>query len=116
MHYVYYNFHKRLFSIMRNGKVVGHAPEVMLESVEFRVRPGGRARALHEGRKSVHAFVIGVPCLEGAWNERANTAVTYNYRKYASFVLLDGTPIYKAEYAWLRIHNKRPEIWVEKGN
>lgn len=56
---VYWNLHKRLFSVRKGGKVVEHAERVILTGASFDVQPSGRARVLESGRKNVHAFVRG---------------------------------------------------------
>lgn len=57
--YAHRNLRKQVWSLTVRGRVVEHADEVVLEDVEFRVRPGGHRRALREGRRNVHAFAIG---------------------------------------------------------
>jgi hypothetical protein len=56
---IYWNLHKRLYSIRQHGRVIGHAGAWWLSDVRFAVQPAGRARVLREGRKNVHAFVRG---------------------------------------------------------
>jgi hypothetical protein len=48
------------YSIMQSNRVVGHARFVCLGGgVRFVVKDAGRQRALREGVKNVHAFVVG---------------------------------------------------------
>lgn len=57
---VYFNLHRRLWSLRsrETGRVVGHARAVIAAApVSFVVQPAGRARAIREGQKNVHAFV-----------------------------------------------------------
>lgn len=59
---VYRNLRGRLgfrYSIRQNGLVVGHAEQVFLKHVTFKVCESGRQRVLREKRKNVHAFAIG---------------------------------------------------------
>ena len=56
---VYYNLHKKTFSVSYDNKVILHADYVKLGDVEFRVRTGGRNKVRTEKQKNVHAFVIG---------------------------------------------------------
>lgn len=60
---VYKNLHKNCLSVQAkvNGrwKVIKHVNSIYLEDVEFKVSQAGRKRVLHEGRKNVHAFVVG---------------------------------------------------------
>jgi hypothetical protein len=56
---VYRNLNKNCWSIQLNGLVVAHATTVKLKNVWFSVRRSGYERFQREGRKNVHAFVIG---------------------------------------------------------
>ena len=71
---VYFNLHKRLFSVMswdsgdsRKGKVIGHIDRIALEDCRFIVRPAGRARVLATSQKNVHAFI------QGTWAEQSRS-------------------------------------------
>jgi hypothetical protein len=100
---VYYNLHKHTFSVTYKGKVVLYADYVKLKNVEFRVREGGRERVRREMKKNVHAFVIGdlvdycvFPC-ENMPPETNNNVITYNPKKYDTFVRKDTEePVYRA--------------------
>lgn len=58
---VYFNLHKKCFSVQdaSTRRVIAHKNEVFLENVTFKVYEKGRQRVLREGKKNVHAFVIG---------------------------------------------------------
>ena len=56
---VYFNLHKRLFSVRHKGIVVAHARNVKVIDAKFVVQPAGRAKVLREKKKNVHAFVEG---------------------------------------------------------
>lgn len=94
--FVYFNLHRKVWSIKAlsgpdKGRVVAHAYQVSLRDVTGRVSAAGRARVLAEGRKNVHAGLVGtltgyaVSEAEGyaAWD---GPAITYNPYKYSSFV------------------------------
>ena len=55
---VYYNLHKKTFSVQYDGRIILYADYVKLKDVEFRVREGGKEKVRKEMRKNVHAFVI----------------------------------------------------------
>jgi hypothetical protein len=101
---VYYNLHKKTFSVSYVNKVIMHADYVKLGDVEFRVRKGGRDRVRSEKQKNVHAFVIGnlleyceYPCNDIP-NSSSNNIITYNPYKNDSFVYKEGgEPIYTAK-------------------
>ena len=56
---VYFNLHKRLFSVQQNGKVYAHADGVLMENVRFNVSKAGQRKVRETGRKNVHARVSG---------------------------------------------------------
>ena len=89
---VYYNLHKKTFSVQYKGKIILYADYVKLSNVEFRVREGGKEKVRQEMRKNVHAFVIGdlkdfcvYPC-ESMPIETSENIITYNPYKYNTFV------------------------------
>lgn len=100
---VYYNLHKKTFSVTYDGRVILYADYVKLKNVEFRVREGGKEKVRQEMRKNVHAFVIGdlvdyceYPC-ENMPSETNDRVITYNPYKYDSFVNKETEePVYKA--------------------
>jgi hypothetical protein len=51
-----------LYSIMHNGRVIARRHRVLLTSCKFVVNEAGRQRVIREGRKNVHAFVVGKWC------------------------------------------------------
>lgn len=84
---VYYNLHRHTFSIQhktpKGWRVRAYADEVMLKDVTFTVSEKGRQRVIREGRKNVHAYVVGT--LVDTLPE-CEVDVTYNPYKYSSFV------------------------------
>ncbi len=56
---VFKNLKHGCYSIMQNGLVNASAKQIRLEDAEFLVRESGRQRMLREGRKTLHAFVVG---------------------------------------------------------
>lgn len=89
--FVYFNLHKRLFSVKalegaNKGRVIAHVDNVSLSDVTFKVSQAGRQRVLREQRKNVHAGVVGTltPMLWGT-----GLQVTYNPYKYDTFVCKD---------------------------
>lgn len=57
-YYVYWNLHKKMFSVKYRGKVIGHYRELYGLNCEFKVSESGRQRVLREKRKNVHAYVV----------------------------------------------------------
>lgn len=135
---IYWNLRRGEWSIAdaKSRRLIGHASQVALSHVTFKVYEAGRQRVLRERKKNVHAFVIGE--LLGAiwspdnmlhrraerftwerhkdWTERlrhcANhhgARVAYNPYEGPSFVVLDGpapTPISSASAAYLTWENR----------
>ena len=56
---VYYNLHRKCYSIQQGGLVMDHASRVWLVNVKPRVRKAGQAKVRTTGRKNVHAFLTG---------------------------------------------------------
>ena len=119
---VYWNLHKDCFSIQSRekgsyGKVVAHAESVAVDLPEFVVRQAGRERVLKEGKKNVHAFVVGEVDYDSFYNLGHGTKITYNPYKFNSFVIADtkeqvGSP----SVAIMGIVNNKPLIEVHYGN
>lgn len=114
---VYYNLHKKTFSVKHKNKVVTHTDNLVLENVEFRVRQGGRSKVITEGNKNVHAFVIGNLKSLSVKNEdlHNHSVVTYNPYRWKTFVhKLTEEPIYFSDKVFMV--NGRDKIFVEKKN
>ena len=96
--FVYFNLHKKLFSVKalegpEKGRVIAHKELLTLTNATPKVSEKGRQRVLQERRKNVHAGIVGewepidpdfyVPasalfCIRDE--------VTYNPYKYKTFV------------------------------
>ncbi len=124
--FVYWNLHRSCWSIKalqgpQRGRVIGHARDVELASCEFRVSEAGRQRVLREGRKNVHAGIVGTLCI---WHEHGGGSaslmhpcegpgaarrweveqITYNPYRAPTFVSVDGParPVRRAERVVMR--------------
>ena len=94
--FCYFNLHKKLFSIRalegpNNGLVIAHRAHVSLVDASAKVSEAGRQRVLKEGRKNVHAGIVGL------WSDRdiepkelgayvGSYQIHYNPYKYKTFV------------------------------
>ena len=56
---VYWNLHRRKWSIQQDGLVIDHRDSLFLTKAHFTVREGGQKRVRESGHKNVHAFVCG---------------------------------------------------------
>lgn len=98
---VYWNLHKKCFSVQYRGKVIAHKNEVIIHYPEFKVSEAGRQRVLKERRKNVHAFIVGLYSdypISPAHDE--GHLITYNPYKYETFVFANTEePVYNADVA-----------------
>ena len=56
---VYWNLHKRCFSVRERGRVVAHVDSITLRNALFVVQRAGYERTVREKVRSVHAWVKG---------------------------------------------------------
>ena len=56
---VYFNLHKRLFSVTQGGIVQFHSDAITILDARFLVGKAGQAKVRQTGRKNVHAKVSG---------------------------------------------------------
>lgn len=74
---VYFNLHYHVFSLKERGKsglLLSHAGVCQLTDAVFEVERKGRERAIAQGRKNVHAYVVGIlQSLE--WEQLTNETV-----------------------------------------
>lgn len=107
---VYFNLHKRLFSVRSKGRVIEHTRHIAIKGAKFVVQPAGRAKVLREKKKNVHAFVRGS-------RDRDDVLVPspvhayYNPYEGDKFTDERGNPVTDAEVAVLYLdHTGRPQI------
>lgn len=112
---VYWNFHRKCFSVQVNGRVVAHATRVELFEPRFRVGRAGRERVRREHRKNVHAFIYGN--LISSWSVEGRPAVgTARYNPYwdDTFVDQNGHILRKACLAVCEAQDGHPEVrWLD---
>lgn len=100
---VYYNFHKKLFSVQEkvNGrwKVVEHTKDIVIRNAKFVVSEAGRQRVLKEKRKNVHAKIVGERFPFSPLIFAYRDKVSYNPYKGANFTIsCSEKPLDKAKY------------------
>ena len=101
--FIYRNLHKHCFSIRQNSLVKAHTDKVRVLFPKFKVNEAGRQRVLEEGRKNVHAGVMGA-LLDDRWSLKGltPTKIEYNPYLYDSFVKSsDKSPVRSAVVAVL---------------
>lgn len=114
--YIYFNLHKKTFSIRHKGKVVAHTDSVRVSDPNFKVYESGRQRVINEKRKNVHAFIVApIASIRG---EKGNIdgwdAITYNPYRDATFVRKENREaIHSAYEAYMYVdENKKPHIFA----
>ena len=111
---IYFNLHKKVFSVRHKGKVIEHATALTVIDPKFVVQPAGRAKVLRDKVKNVHAFVR----TDSMWTVETDLnyefceqflpseRVKYNPYMADTFVsCATGDAIHKAEVAYLTIDN-----------
>lgn len=96
--FVYWNLHKKCWSIRHKGKVLFHAANLMLSDCTLKVSEKGRQRVLREGKKYVHAGVEGCLSVDASPQGDGVRVIGYNPRKGGTFFEYDsGMPILEAQ-------------------
>jgi len=114
---VYFNLHKKTFSIKalegdNKGKVIGYSDDVVVDNAVFKVSEAGRNRVLQEKRKNVHAYVIGElkSIIEAAI---CGEKITYNPYLYNSFVTaMNKTAVFNAKEVFMICRDKKAQIFA----
>jgi len=57
--YVYFNLHKKVWSVRQDGRILEHTKYIMLRDARFLVGQAGRKKVLREKKKNVHAGISG---------------------------------------------------------
>jgi hypothetical protein len=119
--FVYFNLHKRVFSVKalegpQKGRIIGHRTSLAIYSPTFKVSEAGRQRVIREKRKNVHAGVVGYLTSSYDLNKEVVSWERVFYMPYlmSSFATHDGKPVHKARFAKLEIMLGKPVL--EAGN
>lgn len=108
--WVYFNLHKKLFSVRYRGRVVAHLDKVFLTNAIFKVSEKGRQRVLRKKSKNVHAYVVG-NIEEGSIKK--GVGLTYNPYLFENFVTqIDQKPVRSAKKVMLQVTNKKAKIFA----
>ena len=101
---------------MQSGKVVAYTDEILLRDVEYLVSENGMKRVRREGRKNVHAFLVGyITSMFGVeflcMNCQEILEVDYNPYKNESFVDNCNNTVLQSDYALMSIENGIRAMW-----
>jgi hypothetical protein len=115
--FTYWNLHRGQWSVKdvtpgspTYGKVILRMDELLLTDVEGKVSEAGRQRVLREGKKNVHAGLVGYLAADRYRNqtdiecavEDIGDRISYNPYKYSQFVhTVDESPFEGSYYALL---------------
>jgi hypothetical protein len=117
--HVYFNPHRRLWSVRQRGKVVGRAAHLVLRDVEWVVQPCGRERVRREGRKNVHAYGKGW-VTNASLFDGTEQAVRYNPYELETFVAGNNTPLRTSQFAVFTLvagaYRNQPRVWARGVN
>lgn len=114
---VYWNLHKKCWSVRHKGKVIAHKQAVELIDVTWVVQPAGNARVRREKRKNVHAFARGTLAEDGDihfyYGDISNhNRASYNPYENTTFIReFEGKPLTKSKYARLATLTEYTTNW-----
>jgi len=108
---VYFNLHKKTWSVRQSGKVIGHTDYIQVKDPQFVVSQKGNERVRREKKKNVHAFVRGYVESRLPVFPSKMRFVTYNPYKNSSFVVRNtNDTICSSPYAALEVVNQKPRV------
>ena len=97
-YYIYWNLHKKMWSVRHKGKVIAHSREIHARDCEFKVSEAGRQRVLREKRKNVHAYVVCKEYECPYWLLDYDNTARYTPYKYPQFYDKYGHDLFKAPF------------------
>ena len=108
---VYFNLHKKTWSVRQSGRVVGHTDYIQVKDPQFVVSQKGNERVRREKKKNVHAFVRGYVESRLPVFPSKMRFVTYNPYKNSSVVVRNtNDTICSSPYAALEVVNQKPRV------
>ena len=109
--YVYFNLHKKVWSVRQSGKIVEHAKHIMLKDARFLVGQAGRKKVIEEKRKNVHAGISGYVVERVPNVPDYCTTVSHNPYKNETFIsFATEKPMLWAPHAVLEVVNERTNV------
>ena len=95
--FVYFNLHKKVWSLRSKGLVWGHSTLVEIIGARFKVSEAGRQRTIREKKKFVHAGVEGavgapignVKSLKAKYEARHGEGVSVSYNPFKGSAFFD---------------------------
>jgi len=110
---VYWNLHKRCFSVRERGRVIAHTEHVTLRNAHFVVQRSGYERTVREKVRSVHAWVRGEVTEASEGLSVTPVLVTYNPFRVGHFVVrATGERIDSAPLVALSVVGGKPVVAI----
>jgi len=112
--YVYFNLHKKVWSVRQDGKVLEHTKHIKLKDARFLVGKAGREKVLREKTKNVHAGISGYVVDDTPDVGKSEAEVTYNPYKYETFVAINDPydPVEYADYVEMSCEDGTTSVWA----
>ena len=108
---VYFNLHKKTWSVRQSGRVVGHTDYIQVKNPQYVVSQKGNERVRREKKKNVHAFVRGYITDSLPLFAKQQKFVSYNPYKNSSFVVRNtNDTICSSPYANLEVTIQKPLV------
>ena len=108
---IYFNLHKKTWSVRQDGKVVRHTNFIQIREPQYVVRQTGKEKVRREKRKNVHAFVRGYVEDRLPVFPSRSKFITYNPYRNDSFVERNTqNAVCSSPYAALEVVNKKPFV------
>lgn len=114
---VYWNLHKKCFSVRHRGVVIAHCTAIQLQGCAFVVQPKGRERVRREKKLNVHAFVRG-QLAERSWGRLSGDVIRVSYDPYVddTFINVESatrTPVRQLPHVLCEVGRKKVPGGVE---
>ena len=114
--YVYFNLHKKFWSVRQSGMVVAHCKHIMLKDCRFLVSQAGREKVIREKKKNVHAGVSGyvvdsIPEYK-IYSQHKLTYNPYRYKGFVSMVEPDEGVVEYSHFADLHCGEGWRDVWA----
>ena len=118
--YIYWNLHKKLWSVKQSGKVLTHTDLIHLKDCRFLVGKAGQERVRREKKKNVHAGVSGYLAMNAevpTFEADRDCFVMYNPYKHDTFIQRTGIcddkypiPVTESEWAKMYVLEGKPTV------
>ena len=110
--YIYFNLHKKMFSVknLKTGLVIAHVNNICLREATFKVSEQGRQRVVKERVKNVHAGVTGY-IIQEIPSQVPMRKARYNPYSVSTFIDKESSePVFNAEIVIFEVHSMVPTI------